>query len=325
MILQMLLLLAVSDCDGCHARESKTQSDTPMGRTLTRVADSKFLAGHPDLVFSGSGFTYRIQHNAAGATYTVADNHSSITAPLVWAFGAGSTGQTYLFERNGAWYEAAVSFYPAIQALDWTPGHSTRTHRDLEEALGRKLEGVEVRRCFGCYSTSAKWNPAAKLESIVPGVSCERCHQNGAQHAAAVRKGDTGGAAIAKLATLGPEDLSAICGDCHSTWAEVAANGPRGILNVRHQFFRLAGSRCYDVADRRISCTSCHDLHAHTTSATASYDSRCQACHMAGKHCPVATSGCIGCHMPKIEIPGLHTQFTDHRIRVARSGQPYPD
>jgi hypothetical protein len=29
--------------------------------------------------------------------------------------------------------------------------------------------------------------------------------------------------------------------------------------------------------------------------------------------------------MPKTEMPGLHFAFTDHRIRIARPGQSYPD
>jgi hypothetical protein len=29
--------------------------------------------------------------------------------------------------------------------------------------------------------------------------------------------------------------------------------------------------------------------------------------------------------MPKIEIPGSHFQFTDHRIRVVKAGEPFPN
>jgi hypothetical protein len=29
--------------------------------------------------------------------------------------------------------------------------------------------------------------------------------------------------------------------------------------------------------------------------------------------------------MPKVEIPGAHFKFTDHRIRIARPGEPYPN
>jgi hypothetical protein len=29
--------------------------------------------------------------------------------------------------------------------------------------------------------------------------------------------------------------------------------------------------------------------------------------------------------MPKVEIPGLPYQFTDHEIRIVRKGEAYPD
>jgi hypothetical protein len=29
--------------------------------------------------------------------------------------------------------------------------------------------------------------------------------------------------------------------------------------------------------------------------------------------------------MPKYELPDAHHRFTDHRIRIAREGDPYPD
>ena len=35
------------------------------------------------------------------------------------------------------------------------------------------------------------------------------------------------------------------------------------------------------------------------------------------KACLVSQKDCITCHMPKVEIPGSHFQFTDHRIRDA--------
>jgi hypothetical protein len=54
------------------------------------------------------------------------------------AFGAGIVGQTYLYRRDGAWYEAAVSFYADLKGLDWTPGHAERFRRNLGRGLGQK-------------------------------------------------------------------------------------------------------------------------------------------------------------------------------------------
>ncbi len=29
--------------------------------------------------------------------------------------------------------------------------------------------------------------------------------------------------------------------------------------------------------------------------------------------------------MPKFEVPDMHFEFTDHRIRVAHKGEPFPN
>jgi hypothetical protein len=319
-----VLLFIAAGCKSCHGNEARTQPGTPMARTLTPVAKSAFLQKQPDLSFSSGSVRYRIHLAAGVATYTASAAGASISEPLVWAFGSGNTGQTYLFQHNDSWYEGAVSYFPAIQGLDWTLGHATRPHNELEEALGRKLDAIEARRCFGCHSTSATWTAAGSV-TVAPGVTCERCHRGASAHAAAVAKGNAKGAFITRLGALGPEDLSAVCSECHPSWAEVATNGPRGLPNVRHQFFRLTSSRCYSSDDQRIACTVCHDVHAHTVRQVGFYDAKCAGCHATGRTCPVAKSDCVTCHMPKVEIQGLHHQYTDHWIRVARPGEKYPD
>ncbi len=42
---------------------------------------------------------------------TVTGSGQKLTVPLLWAFGRGKAGQTYVFERDGVFYESRVSFY----------------------------------------------------------------------------------------------------------------------------------------------------------------------------------------------------------------------
>ena len=53
-----------------------------------------------------------------------------------------------------------------------------------------------------------------------------------------------------KLSELSTEELSDFCGQCHRTWAQIAADGPHDINNVRFQPYRLANSKCYDPSDK---------------------------------------------------------------------------
>ena len=102
-----------------------------------------------------------------------------------------------------------------------------------------------------------------------------------------------------------------------------------GIGNVRFQPYRLAGSKCYDADDPRISCLACHDPHRELVNEISSYDNKCLACHGGGKagakRCPVAKAKCVSCHMPKTELPGAHYKFSDHRIRIVKAHEKYPE
>jgi hypothetical protein len=299
-----------------------------MARALQTANEAEILRAHPSLTFQDGGFQWRIVRAGERCLMTVTGKGETVTVPLLWAFGRGQAGQTYVFERDGALYESRVSFYNALGALDLTMGAQQSRVTNIEDAAGRRMDDIGGRECFGCHSTGAVSGGRLHLESIVPGVGCQSCHSGAEQHVAAVHAGNPAAAKMAKLAGHGAEEMSELCGRCHRTWSQIAQNGPRGVLNVRFQPYRLANSKCYDTADSRIACTACHDPHGPLETAASSYDARCAACHSTAQHtktCRVAKANCVTCHMPKIELPGAHASFTDHQIRIARAGESYPN
>ncbi|MDR3699505.1 MAG: multiheme c-type cytochrome [Candidatus Sulfopaludibacter sp.] len=319
---------ADSACATCHAAQTTHFRATPMALALEKVEASAILGSHPELTFQEGAYKSSISRSAGGSILTVSAGAETLTVPLLWAFGRGQAGQTYVFEYNGAMYESRVSFYNALRALDLTMGALNTRPRSLAEAAGRRMDSIGTRDCFGCHSNGAVSAGKLHLESIVPGVACESCHGPVEKHAEAARTGDAVGAKLPHLAALSAEELSDLCGRCHRTWSQIALNGPRGINNVRFQPYRLANSKCYDAADARIRCTSCHDPHGTLETNLAAYDSKCAACHATALHtkvCRVAKANCAGCHMPRVDLPGAHARFTDHQIRIARAGDPYPN
>jgi hypothetical protein len=111
--------------------------------------------------------------------------------------------------------------------------------------------------------------------------------------------------------------------------------GQSGINNIRFQPYRIFNSRGHNTNDARIGCLACHDPHDKLQKETSYYDSKCLACHRskptevkterrAAAACPVRTSNCTTCHMPKIEPTGMHAHFTDHWIRIVKPNEPPP-
>jgi Cytochrome c3 len=326
------LAAAASDdsvCAACHARETSHFSATPMGHALQTVESCDILKKHPDLQFQEGPYRTRISRVGDRSMITVTGGAETFTVPILYAFGQGRAGQTYVFELDGAFYESRASFYGASAALDLTIGDIGTMPQTIVEAAGRRLNPADVASCFGCHSQGGVTGGILHLEAMSPGVGCRSCHGQVVEtHANAIRTGNAAAAKPRRLGSLAAEDMSELCGQCHRTWSQVAQLGMRGPNTVRFQPYRLTNSKCYDVEDPRIRCTACHDPHGQVNTDLASYDSKCTACHSTALHarvCSVAKDRCVTCHMPKIDLPGAHAQFTDHQIRIARAGDPFPN
>jgi len=323
-------IVSAAVCGTCHRSEARSQPATSMGHALELVADCGILRAHPLLTFCHGRYSYAIRREGSRSIYSVTDGAATLSVPIRWAFGMGTAGQTYVLQIDGALYESRVSFYNAIDGLDQTIGSRGYTPKNLTDAAGRRMTQSDVVDCFGCHSTGGVHGFTVDFDQMRPGVECENCHPHATGHVKALQAGDAKDAAMPSLVRMTAEESAEFCGRCHRTWAQIAANGPYGIPNVRFQPYRLTNSKCYDPVDRRISCIACHNPHAEIVRNTAVYDSKCLACHdgtakAPGKVCRVGKRDCAGCHMPKVDLPGAHHQFTDHQIRIVRANQRYPN
>jgi hypothetical protein len=326
-------------CVSCHSSIAQTQKQTPMAMAAERPADSEALRSHSQLTFRNSRYAYHINRTENGSTYSVTDGAQTISTPLNWAFGLGESGQTYLLERNGTFFESRVSYYRALEGLDFTPAPSHAAPQTLEDALGRRMTyAPETHRCFGCHTTASTTNNRFDPSRLIPGVTCEACHGPGATHVAMMKAGEReeGVASIMNPGRLNPVDVVDFCGACHRSYMDVALTQTFGILNLRFQPYRLERSQCWGKGDARITCLACHNPHRSRVRDLASFDDKCLSCHRSGsnspptndhpgKACSVSSNNCVSCHMPKYDMPGMHFKFTDHFIRIVRKDEPYSD
>ena len=338
--------VGAAECAKCHEQEAASQHRTAMGRALESVAESRVLRSHPKMTFRAGQYLFEITRQGDQSIYSVSDGTRKVSVPILYAFGQGKAGQTYVYEREGAFYESRLSYYREIDGLDYTMGYERTVPPSLEEALGRRQSPDETRGCFECHGTAGVSGRSLQLQHLTLGVSCESCHGPGREHVEAMGARKLGDKRIFNPGRMSPDELSQeFCGSCHRSVEQVLSNRTlQGLHSVRFQPYRLFTSRGHEPSDPRLSCTACHNPHEDPREDAPFYDAKCFACHRSqaslksprvaraeaaddrtAKPCPVSQKNCASCHMPKVELPGSHFKFTDHRIRVARPGEPVPN
>ena len=323
-------------CAQCHAPLTAKRLANPMSRALAPVESCEILKTYARLKFRNGSYDYQISREGNRSIYTISDGQSSISEPILYCFGQGKAGQTYVFQHRGVFYESRVSYYQEIQGLDFTILHTHSVPESVEEGLGRPMTKEAAQGCFACHSTAGVSAAQLKFERLMPGVTCEGCHGPGEKHIAAIKAGNKN-LQIFNPAKLDADELSQeFCGACHVGF-EKALLMPKqgGMNNLRYQPYRIFNSRGHS-GDARVSCVACHDPHDKLAEDPALYDSKCLACHLTTRGqakttarsataCPVSKQQCTTCHMPKIELPGGHAKFTDHWIRIVKAGQAVPN
>ena len=215
---------------------------------------------------------------------TVTGKGETITAPLLWAFGRGQAGQTYVFERGRQPSTKAASASTtrwAAWTSPWARSRASRRTSTRPPAAGwtpsaRAIASAAIRPA-GYPAAACTWNRWRPAWAANPAT--DRRHNTWRRCARATRQRRR----CRNWRGRSAEEMSELCGRCHRTWSQIALNGPRGVLNVRFQPYRLTNSKCYDTADARIACTACHDPHGPLETSAAAYDAKCTACHSAAQ------------------------------------------
>ena len=317
-------------CGRCHRDKFASQANTSMAHAVKPATVGAFANMPRTMHFRAGSFDYSVSQTATGAEYSTTNGQQSASAALSWVFGDRQFGDTFLYQQNGIYFESRVSYYRALNDLDLTTGRTRFQPSRIETALGRRMPPDEPPLCFGCHSTASTTDGQFHPDRLIPGVTCEACHGPGAQHLAqmSLDPDASNSTLIFNPARLSPADSVDFCGACHRTSADVRNSFITGIFSLRFPAYRLEESRCWGNGDARLTCTACHDAHKPRVQDAAFYDKVCLSCHSpaggatkdnrphAIGFCKVSSHGCVSCHMPKYQIPSMHTDFTDHKIAI---------
>lgn len=304
---------------------------------------------------AGPDLLFEMEQDTAGRYYqnvVFRDLRKRIGIDLVT--GSGHFGQTYLFWQGTALYQMHVSYFRQTDGWINSPGYQDGTAWYTRTVPAK---------CVECHATFASWIPGTEnqyvRESLVLGVSCERCHGPGKAHVDFHHQNPQAkeSAHIVNPSKLTREQNNDVCAQCHfgsgerkqgqpfsfrpgdkvsDHWRiDPKSEGVQGGVHSSNQLSRLSLSNCF-IKSGTLTCIDCHRTHHNDRGDLKFYSQKCLQCHQP-EHCGAAarvgdklTDNCIDCHMAFGEDDHIAlnanntTQFPllrDHFIRILPTSQ----
>ena len=328
-------------CAGCHQKIYEHYKQTPMAHASGAASDG-LLAGQFTHKLSGVRYQLALQDGKAWLSYerVSADPTRALSGrqQLLYYIGSGKRGRTYLFERDGFWFESPVNWYTRKQVWDMAPSQI-----DVHEMPFTMLVSPDCLHCHASQvqpSLPGSRNHYRDQPFLQTGITCASCHGDASAHVAQNGKGP-----ILNPAKLDAERRDSICLQCHLEGETAVARqgfsmssfhpGNRlfdqavffardkksdGTARSTSQWEALLLSACKRRSGDRLTCSTCHDPHESPAPErrVAYFREKCLTCHgspaFVAKHHPDQPD-CASCHMPALTAANVaHEQVTDHRI-----------
>src|SRR4051794_12327221 len=82
-------------CVECHKQQVK-QLDTPMAQALEVAPDCRIITARGKLTFRNGPYTYNLAREGGQIVYSISDGKNTIIKPILYCFGQGHVGQTFV-------------------------------------------------------------------------------------------------------------------------------------------------------------------------------------------------------------------------------------
>lgn len=336
--------LGAQACGECHADRWRGFQETSHHQasmlSSPEVIRGRFDPPHDVLLTRNPDLRFQMEARDGGFFVNVIAPDDVLRLKIDYVVGIGSLGQSYLYWDGDKLLQAPVGWFRPLARWANNPGHKD----------GVPTVKPILPRCLECHATYAEplelSAPRFKKESLMLGISCERCHGPGAKHVAFHRAhpGEKEGRDIVHPGELSRDLELDVCAQCHAGAGEplkpafTFRPGQRFADFVRtkeelgghasNQVAAMRASKCFQGSPK-MTCMSCHD--PHQPPPKEAYRA-CLDCHTLTPHAAltdlsVLRERCIDCHMPRREDPKLGVEFPggtifassrDHQIRVVR-------
>ena len=332
-------------CLSCHEDYRKFQGTahhlTSQSATANSIAGS-FAPGKNILKTSQRELHYRMDAKTDGFFQTgvlgTPPDTISVSERFDFVIGSGRKGQTYLYwGKEDQLFQLPVSYWTQVASWVNSPGYGDRA-LDFSRPV--------VPRCLECHAsffeavTDSSVLNRYRRSNYTLGVSCERCHGPGKQHAEVNAPGAAKplDQAIVNPAKLPRDRQLGLCSLCHGgigiakapTFSYTAGNALEGFLKLEtpkadealdvhgNQVALLERSKCFKSSE--MTCSTCHNTHVRQREA-GDFSEKCLACHkvescglfprrgrgLAGK--------CVDCHLPNQTSNVIFSTHDGVRIR----------
>lgn len=343
--------LGADSCQECHADKYDSFVETAHHRT-SRIANLDEISGP----LSGGKNRMRTLHPEIGFEMLERDEVAyqrvsffdwQFEVPMQLIMGSSKMAETYLYWHGDRLFQLNCTYLSEPDAWINSPGYL-----DGDAAYARPIQSG----CLDCHTTYAAFEKDPNHfdpDSLILGVSCERCHGPGQQHVDYHHShpNDKKSQFMVVPSKLSREREMDVCGQCHTgdkapKAAEAFGFRPGDRLedhydeleghdesansvHTSNQIARLALSTCFKESE--MACVQCHDPHKNERGLSQVFSQRCLKCHQE-EHCgmqeelgPKLSENCIDCHMPKRATANLRVEtiggqvfppLRDHYIRV---------
>lgn len=336
-------------CQKCHQEKHAGFIETAHHRT-SRLATPKTVSGpledgQNQMSTRDPKVNFTMVRREEQLLQRVAFHGWQFDVPFDLITGSSKMAETYLYWHRDQLFQMNVTYLSSIDQWINSPGYI-----DGDAAYARPIPV----RCLECHTTYADFRGKPNHytpDSLILGISCERCHGPGQQH---IEYHETHpDDKVSQFVTV-PSDLSReqqldLCGQCHSGisspkdlpfqfrpgdrfddhFQPLNKPGESNNVHTSNQLRRLAESECFKQSE--MACAECHNPHKNERGKMELFSKRCLECHQSeacGKSEELGakiSENCIDCHMPK--KAGKHLRLDtaegsifpplrDHYIRV---------